>query len=1009
MARFNFQAIEKKWQQEWEKKKIFVVSEKKGKKKFYVLEMFPYPSAYGLHMGHAFNYTIGDIYARFMRMQGYNVLYPMGYDSLGLPAENAAIKEKIHPKKYTDRAISNFIKQQKGLGISYDWSRLVMTHDLSYYKWDQWIFLQMFKKGIAYRKKAPVNYCPRCKTVLANEQVINGKCWRHEDTEVEIKQLEQWFFKITKYASELYDKIDKLKDWPEDIKLMQKYWIGKSHGVDIDFEIEDKDINCVVVHGVNKKDKEKLARGEPPQNERHWIPWIKKQLEKKGIKTEAPLMPNNWNPKYNDWKKEFKNLNINENSVLIGHSGGGGFLIRWLGETKKRIKKLILIAPAIAYAKEKTPFEDLLRFKIDNKIKENIGEIIIFVSNNENESIRKSVRIISEKLDVPPTTLKDKGHFLEKHMGTQEFPELLKEVISRKKWPIFTTRADTIFGVTFMVISAQHPELPELVKGTKQEKEVMSFVSKLRGIKQEDIDKMDKEGVFIGKYAINPINNEKVPVYVGNFVLAEYGSGMVMAVPAHDQRDFEFAKKYKIPIRVVIQPKKDKKLSEKTMKQAYVDYGILVNSGKFNKMTSEKAIIEISKSLQQKNKGKHTIQYKLKDWLISRQRYWGTPIPIIYCDKCGIVPVPEKDLPIKLPEKVKFGKGNPLETVKTWIKVKCPKCKKDAKRETDTMDTFVNSSWYFLRYCDPKNKNKIFDKKKVKYWMPIDQYIGGKEHATGHLIYFRFYTKFLRDLGLLNIDEPTLKLFNQGVLHGPDGRKMSKSYGNVVLPEEVSKKYGIDTARLFLVSMASPDKDLKWGDKGVEGSLRFINRVMGYFTKLKFGKSDPRLESKLNKTIKEVTQDIKEFRYNLAVIKIRKLFDYFTEIDKKTAEAFLKMLHPFCPHITEELWHQWNKTFISLESWPKYNEKKINLAFEKEEEIQEKLKQDIRQIVKILGTRPKGIYVYVIPKELKVYNPKELEKEFNCKVDFQTSNKITYDPKKKAKKAKPGKPAIYIE
>ncbi len=818
---FNFQAIEKKWQKEWEKKKIFVVSEKKGKKKFYVLDMFAYPSGTGLHMGHAFAYSIGDIYTRFMRMLGFNVLYPVGYDSLGLPAENAAIKVGIHPKKYTDKAISNFIKQQKALGLSYDWSRIISSHDPSYYKWDQWIFLQMFKKGIAYRKKAPVNYCPRCKTVLANEQVQDGKCWRHKDTEVEIKHLEQWFFRITDYASKLYDSIDKLEGWHEKVKTMQKNWIGKSHGTEIDF------------------------------------------------------------------------------------------------------------------------------------------------------------------------------------------------IIDGKKWPIFTTRPDTIFGVTFMVISAQHPELPKLVKGTKQEKEVMTFISKLRGIKQEDIDKMDKEGVFIGKYAVNPINNEKVPVYVGNFVLAEYGSGMVMAVPAHDQRDFEFAKKYKIPIRVVIQPKKSKKLDEKTMKQAFIDYGTLVNSGKFNGLSSEKSIKEISKFLEQKKKGKLTIQYKLKDWLISRQRYWGTPIPIVYCEKCGIVPVPEKDLPIILPEKVKFGKGNPLETNKSFVNTTCPKCKGKAKRETDTMDTFVNSSWYFLRYCDPKNKSKIFDKKKVKYWMPIDQYIGGAEYASSHLLYFRFYTLFLQSLGLLDFSEPAINLFNQGLVLGSDGVKMSKSRGNVVDPLDTVKKFGADSLRLYLISNASPDKGFQWDDKGVEGSLRFINRVMDYFIKLKFEKSDLRVESKVNKTIKEVTQDIKEFRYNLAVIKIRKLFDYFStnQIDKKSAGSFLKLLHIFCPHITEELWHQWNKTFISLESWPKHEEKKINLKFEKEEEIQEKLKQDIRQIIKITGTKPKAIYIYVIPKELSVYEltKQSIKKEFGCDVKFQATNKITHDPKKKAKKAKPGKPAIYIE
>ena len=816
---FDFHTVEKKWQKEWQDKKIFEVKEKKDKKKFYCLEMFAYPSGSGLHMGHAFNYTIGDIYTRFKRMQGFNVLYPFGYDSLGLPAENAAIKEGIHPKKYTEQAISNFIKQQKALGLSYDWSRLIRTHDSSYYKWDQWIFLQMFKKGLAYRKKAFVNYCPRCKTVLANEQVQDGKCWRHKDTEVEMKQLEQWFFKITDYASELYDKIDSL-DWPEDIKTMQRNWIGKSYGTEIDFTVDGK------------------------------------------------------------------------------------------------------------------------------------------------------------------------------------------------KWAIFTTRPDTIFGVTFMVISAQHPKLPELIKGTKQEKQVMNFVAKLRGIKQEDIDKMEKEGVFTGKYAINPINNEKVPIWAGNFVLADYGSGMVMAVPAHDQRDFEFAKKYKLPIKVVIQPK-GKKLDEKTMKQAYIDYGILVNSGKFNGLASKQAIKKITKFLEQKKKGKSTIQYRLKDWLISRQRYWGTPIPIVYCKKCGAVPVPEKDLPVVLPEKVKFGKGNPLETAKSWIKTKCPKCGSPAKRETDTMDTFVNSSWYFLRYCDPHNNKKIFKKDKVEYWMPIDQYIGGKEHATGHLIYFRFYTKFLRDLGLLNFDEPALKLFNQGMIHGSDGFVMSKSRGNVINPLDIIKKYSADVLRFYLVSVASPEKDFSWNDSGIEASSKFVNKVINYFSKLKFNKVDARIESKLNKTIKEVTEYIKNFKYNLAVIEIRKLFEYISEkqIDKKTAESFLKLLHPFCPHITEELWHQWNKTFLSLEKWPKCNEKKINKKFEKEEQAQEKLREDIRHVIKIIGTRPKAIYIYIIPKELSVYESAKqpIEKEFNCKVEFQVSNKVTYDPQNRAKKAKPGKPAIYVE
>ncbi|MCS7134424.1 MAG: leucine--tRNA ligase [Candidatus Pacearchaeota archaeon] len=815
----NFQEIEKKWQKAWEEAKIFQVREEKGKKKFYVLEMFPYPSGTGLHMGHAFNYIIGDVYARFKRMQGYNVLYPMGYDSFGLPAENAAIKQNIHPKEFTEKAIENFIKQQKSLGLSYDWSRMIKTHEPSYYKWDQWIFLQMLKKGLVYRKKALVNWCPECKTALANEQVKNGRCWRHENTEIEIKELEQWFVKITDYAEELYEDID-LLEWPENIKKMQKNWIGKSHGININFKIKGK------------------------------------------------------------------------------------------------------------------------------------------------------------------------------------------------TWPVFTTRPDTIYGVTFLAISWQHPNLFEIVT-KKQKKEVEKFLKKIKSTSQKEIALMEKEGVFTGSFATNPLTKEKIPVYVCNFVLAEYGSGIVMCVPAHDQRDFEFAKKYNLPIKIVIQPE-NKKLNEKEMKEAYTEEGVLVDSGPFTGLQSKEAREKISDFMEEKKIGKRVVQFRLKDWLISRQRYWGTPIPVIHCKNCGIIPVPEKELPVVLPEKVVFGKGNPLETAKEWLKVKCPKCKKEAKRETDTMDTFVNSSWYFLRYCDPKNDKKIFDKEKVKYWMPIDQYIGGAEHACAHLIYFRFYTKFLRDLGLLEIDEPCVKLFNQGMVH-KDGSVMSKSRGNVVLPEEVSKKYGIDAARLFLLSMASPDKDIEWTDKGIEGSYRFLLKVWKYFNKVKIGKSSARLESKYNKTVKEVTNDIENFKYNIAIIKLKELFDSFDEEEsKEVLEGFLKMFSVFCPHITEELWHKWNNTFISIEKWPEWKEEKINQQFDEEEKDVEKLIEDINNLVWLLkrkGKTPKKLFVYVLPTD-KFYLEfvEKIKKKTNLETFiFLTNDKNKYDPENKAEKAREKKPAIYLE
>jgi leucyl-tRNA synthetase len=817
---YNFKKIEKKWQSKWKKSKIFSVKESK-KKKYYLLEMFPYPSSSGLHMGHAFNYTIGDIQARFKRMQGYNVLYPMGYDALGLPAENAAIKAGEHPKKYTEKSIKNFIKQQKELGLSYDWNRILKTCEPEYYKWNQYFFLKFLEKGLVYRKKAAVNFCEKCNTVLANEQVHNGKCWRHQDTDVQIKYLEQWFIKTTKYAEELLKDLPKLK-WPKRIKIMQENWIGKSHGTEI-------------------------------------------------------------------------------------------------------------------------------RFKVNNKI-----------------------------------------------------------------WPIFTTRPDTIYGVTFMVVSAQHPKLRELVT-KQQKKEVESFLKKIKSTSEKDLEELEKEGVFTGSYAINPLTNEKVPVYAGNFVIAEYGSGMVMAVPAHDQRDFEFAKKYRIPIKVVIKPS-SYLLDSKKISRAYTDEGTLVNSGNFNGLNSIDAIEEITKHLQKNKLGKKTLQYKLRDWLISRQRYWGTPIPVVYCDKCGVVPVHEKDLPIKLPEKVRFGIGNPLETNKEFVNTKCPKCKGKSKRETDTMDTFFDSSWYFLRYCDNKNNKEPFKKEKVKYWMPIDQYIGGAEHACMHLIYARFFTKALRDLGFIKIDEPFTKLFNQGMLHGEDGHVMSKSRGNVVLPEEVSRKYGIDTARLFLVSVASPDKDIRWSEKGIEGSLRFIKKIFDYFEKLKIGKTPSKIESKLNTTILEVTKDIEEFNYNLAVIKLRSLFDSFENESKKTLETFLKLLHPFCPHITEELWSKLkNKKFLSLEKWPVADKTKINKKFEEQEKIIEKLSEDINNIVRIVkdkGQKVSKAYIYTIPKEKNLYFEEinTIKKKTNLDINiYAVNDKNKYDPENKSQKAKPGKPAIYLQ
>ncbi len=825
---YKFKEIEKKWQKKWEEKKIFQVKRDKKKKKFYVLDMFAYPSSEGLHIGHAFVYSLGDIFARFKRLQGYNVFYPMGSDSFGLPAENAAIKAGTHPETYTKKSISNFMKQQKAMGWSYDWSRMVKASDPKYYKWDQWIFLKMFEKGIAYRKRAPLNWCPKCQTVLANEQVRNGKCWRHEDTDIKIKHLEQWFFKITDYVDELLKGLKKI-DWPERAKIMQRNWIGRKEWIDIDYEID--------------------------------------------------------------------------------------------------------------------------------------GE---------------------------------------------------KEKIS-----VSTTRPDTNFGATFVVMAPEHPLLSKN-KGlvpNKYRKAVNEYIRKAKQkTEQERLEEGKKTtGVFTGLYCINQLTKKKMPIWITDFVMMSVGTGAVVGVPGHDIRDFEFAKEFDLPIiRVVVGNDRDK--SEITRKeQVQEQEGVMINSGFLNGLDIHKATKKIMDYIENKGWGRRTIRYRLRDWLISRQRYWGTPIPIIYCDKCGIVPVLEKDLPVKLPKNVKFGKGNPLETAKSWINTKCPKCNGKARRETDTMDTFANSSWYYLRYTDPKNDKKIFDPKKAAHWAPIDQYIGGPEHVTAHLIYIRFYTKFLKDLKLLKFDEPALRYFTQGIVKGADGEKMSKSRGNIVEPLDMINKYGADSLRLFLVSIASSDTDFNWDDKGMRGGFKFVSRVYDYFANFKPGKTNPGIESKLNKTIKDVTEYIENFKHNLAIIKIRDLFNSFVEnkINKKTAEAFLKLLHIYCPFVTEELWHKLgNKSFISVEKWPKADIKKINKKFEEEEKAVEKAIEDINQILKLVSKKPKKAFVYAVPKEKRVYseNLNLISKRTGLKVEIYALNdKKKYDPENKSKKAKPGKPGIYLE
>ncbi|HIQ50040.1 MAG TPA: leucine--tRNA ligase [Nanoarchaeota archaeon] len=798
MIHFSWKDIEKKWQKRWEEAGIFKVKEDPSKKKVYVLEMFPYPSAYFLHMGHVRNYTIGDVIARYLRMRGFNVLYPMGYDAFGLPAENAAIQTGIHPKVYTENAIEKIMEQQKKLGLSYDWSRVIATCYPEYYKWNQWFFLKFLEKGLAYRKKAPVNWCPKCKTVLANEQVEHGKCWRC-NSKVEIKHLEQWFFKITAYAERLLKDLEKI-DWPENIKEMQRNWIGKSEGAEIVFKIE-----------------------------------------------------------------------------------------------------------------------------------------------GENKEIT-----------------------------------------------VFTTRADTIFGVSFIALAPEHPLVEELVKGTELEEKVKEFARKV--VLEERFERTEKkEGMFLGKYAIHPITGEKIPIWIANFVLMEYGYGAVMGVPAHDQRDFEFAKKYNLPIKIVVRPE-NHELKE-PLEKAFEEDGILVNSGEFTGLKSAEARKRIIEFLEKIGKGKKAVQYKLRDWLISRQRYWGTPIPVVYCEKCGIVPVPEDELPVVLPENVKFtGEGNPLEKCEEWVNTICPKCKGKAKRETDTMDTFVDSSWYFLRYCSPKENSKPFDENAVKYWMPVDIYIGGAEHAVMHLLYARFFTKVLYDLGLIDFEEPFLKLFNQGIVY-KDGAKMSKSKGNVVTPDEISEKYGIDTARFFLMFVASPDKQMEWTEKGIEGAYRFIKRFIDFILHAQGGDGnlDELAFNELKRVAKAVAKHIENFEHNLALKEIVIFVDWLREIEKHVSKELLKkiketlvlLLCPFTPHICEELWEKLGKKpFASIQPWPELGDEQEKISEKKR--LLENIIEDIREIEKIIGKKPEKITIYVAKSwKYEILRIFEKEKDQTIKIAMQ--------------------------
>jgi len=885
----DFNKLAQKWQKKWEDKAIFNVKEDPKKKKYYVLEMYPYPSGSGLHMGHARNYAIGDAFARFKRMQGFNVLYPMGYDSFGLPAENAAIKAKSHPRKFTEDAVKNFVKQQKALGLSYDWSRMVASHSEDYYKWDQWIFLKMYEKGLAYKKKSSVNWCPKCNTVLANEQVHDGKCWRHETTNVELKDLDQWFFKITDYADELLKDIDKLQ-WSEDVKIMQRNWIGKKFGYEQYYNVNDMNIKLSTFTTHHHTSFAEIFIAIAPEHP------IGLELVK-GTKHEKGAL---------EFIERIKKKKIS--GEFVPESAKEGYFTG-------------------RYAKDFCSGRDLPIYIADFALMDFGTGIVKASCHDQRDFDFAKIHDIQLVEVLFPNKLVEKSKSVYDiiHPGLDE-----------------RTMHDYTYDGPYKDVSIGNVKVD--IKKDVAEIEL--------NVKKDAPWAAMQESAIIRQLTYNLFYEGKlIKIIIKNMkdCSMELNDFVEIGFLPQDNGKFILEKgKEKIPL-------------------SYDGQGYMFRSKQFSGMPVPEAKKKMGEWMAKNKYAKKTVTYGLRDWLISRQRFWGTPIPIVYCDKCGTVPVAEKDLPVKLPENIKFTSAkNPLVDYKPFVDVKCPKCNGKAKRETDTMDTFVNSSWYFLRYCDAKNNKQIFDPKKANYWMPIDQYIGGKEHACMHLIYFRFYTKFLRDLGLIKFDEPAIKLFNQGMLH-KNGVVMSKSKGNVVLPEEVSNKYGIDTGRLFLLFVAGPDKDMEWNDEAVEGSYKFLHKFYGLLEKKLVSKKDSKQESKINKTIKDVASYIEDFKFNMAIISLMDLTNYLhakDEIDKDVLEKLVLLMSVFTPHICEEMWEKLgNKPFVSLAKWPKFDKTKIDEKAEVSEENVAKLLSDISNVLKLANVdKPSKITLFVAEK-----------------------------------------------
>jgi leucyl-tRNA synthetase len=939
MTPYDPKKIEEKWNKKWLEEKVFKAADDSAKPKYYQLETFPYPSAAGLHMGHPKGYTAEDIHARYMRMHGYEVLYTMGWDAFGLPTENYAIKVGRPPKEVARENTDNFRRQVQMFGFSYDWDREIDTSSPEYYKWTQWLFIQLYKRGLAYRKDAKVNWCPKDQTVLANEQVIDGKCERC-GSEIEERAMEQWFLKITDYADRLLADLDGL-DWPAATIKRQEDWIGKSEGAEIDFPLAEAH-HYILLHGFT---------GSPEAN---FFPWLKAELEKRGNTVEVPKLPDSENP---DVLKQadyiLRTCHFDNKTILLGHSLGCPVALKVLEQLKISVYKTVLVAGFAepGFNDHDRPFEEKFNWKFDfKKAKDNAGEIVLLRDMNDPAVPAKHIDHLRDWIGG---SLRDVTA-AEDHFCAKEEPEILRA--SLDAITIFTTRSDTLFGATYMVLAPEHPLIGQLKAKIKNWDEVEKYVEtslhKTDRMRQEEVK--NKTGVELkGVRAINPANKEEIPVWIADYVLGSYGTGAIMAVPAHDERDFEFAKKFGLPIKKVVVPKPiipGIPLASAAMGGAAPELraeedlweggGNLIHSGEFTGMDSEKAKAEIVKFVG----GTMKTQYKIRDWSVSRQRYWGVPIPMVHCGKCGIVPVPENELPVVLPDLENYRPQGmpPLASSPSFINVKCPQCGgTDAKRDAETLDTFVDSSWYFLRYPDPHNASEIFSKAKVAHWMPVDLYVIGAEHTVMHLLYSRFITKFLHDEGYFLFTEPFKRMRHIGLIMGADGQKMSKSKGNVVNPDEIMAEFSADAMRMYLMFLGPFYEATPWDAKGILGVERFLKRFWKYCNDASATPmappEKPSARVALHRTIKKVGEDIEAFKFNTAISALMILLNELeasAPLANDELASLIKIIHPFAPHMAQELWSiMGNESYLDFEPWPTYDpvliaQEKITIVFQ---------------------------------------------------------------------------------